>query len=81
MARLRDDGKETSMDCKNQENLADCTCTYDGCPRKGICCDCLAYHLKNKQLPGCCFPPAAEKTYDRSFEAFAKAWTLGTGQA
>jgi hypothetical protein len=27
-------------------------------------------------LPGCCFPPDAEKTYDRSFKAFAKAWGL-----
>jgi len=25
---------------------------------------------------GCCFPPEAEKTYDRSFAAFAKAWDL-----
>jgi hypothetical protein len=29
-----------------------------------------------KQLPGCCFPPDVEKTYDRSFAAFAKAWKL-----
>jgi hypothetical protein len=27
-------------------------------------------------LPGCCFPPDAEKTYDRSFEKFAQAWNL-----
>jgi len=32
--------------------------------------------LASKQLPGCCFPPEVEKTYDRSFEAFAKAWGL-----
>jgi hypothetical protein len=29
-----------------------------------------------QQLPGCCFPPEVEKTYDRSFTAFAKAWNL-----
>jgi hypothetical protein len=29
-----------------------------------------------KQLPGCCFPDDIEKTYDRSFRAFAKAWKL-----
>jgi hypothetical protein len=29
-----------------------------------------------KQLPGCCFPDDVEKTYDRSFRAFAKAWNL-----
>jgi hypothetical protein len=32
--------------------------------------------LASKQLPGCCFPPKAEKAYDRSFQAFAKAWGL-----
>jgi hypothetical protein len=32
--------------------------------------------LANKELPGCCFPPDVEKTYDRSFEAFARAWNL-----
>ena len=64
------------MDCKKERNLDMCTCSYEGCPRKGVCCDCLAYHLKSKQLPGCCFPEDAEKTYDRSFEAFAKAWGL-----
>jgi hypothetical protein len=25
-----------------------------------------------RQLPACCFPPEYEKTYDRSFELFAK---------
>jgi hypothetical protein len=29
-----------------------------------------------KQLPACCFPDDVEKTYDRSFRAFAKAWNL-----
>ncbi|HOQ04609.1 MAG TPA: DUF6485 family protein [Anaerohalosphaeraceae bacterium] len=64
------------MECKQQKNLKFCSCSYPGCDRKGICCECLQYHLKNRQLPGCCFPPAAEKTYDRSFAAFAKAWNL-----
>ncbi len=63
------------MECKKQENLDRCGCTYS-CDRKGVCCDCLAYHLASRQLPGCCFPPEAEKTYDRSFKAFAKAWKL-----
>lgn len=63
------------MDCK-AKNLARCTCTYSGCLRKGACCECLHYHLQNRQLPACAFPPEAERTYDRSFEAFAKAWKL-----
>jgi hypothetical protein len=64
------------MECKKDRNLDDCICSYDSCSRKGVCCDCLQFHLKSRQLPGCCFPIVAEKTYDRSFEAFAKAWGL-----
>ena len=64
------------MDCKKSKTLDRCACTYEGCSRKGVCCDCLEYHLSMKQLPGCCFPPVAETTYDRSFKAFAKAWGL-----
>jgi hypothetical protein len=29
-----------------------------------------------KELPACCFPDDIEKTYDRSFKAFAQAWNL-----
>ncbi|MCD6175492.1 MAG: cytosolic protein [Planctomycetes bacterium] len=64
------------MECKKDRNLDFCKCTYPGCDKKGICCECLQYHLKMQQLPGCCFPPEVEKTYDRSFTAFAKAWDL-----
>ena len=60
------------MECKKAENLESCTCTYEGCPRKGDCCDCIRYHLRSRQLPGCCFPADAESTFDRSFEHFAK---------
>ena len=64
------------MECQKKRNLDNCTCTYDGCSRQGICCDCIQYHLAMRQLPGCCFPPEAERTYDRSFDAFARAWKL-----
>ncbi len=64
------------MECKKQENAANCACTYMSCTTRGTCCDCISSHVANKQLPGCCFPPEAEKTYDRSFENFAKAWNL-----
>ncbi len=60
------------MDCQKDKNLKLCACTYDPCSRKGLCCDCLSYHLKKRQLPGCCFPADAEKTYNRSFEFFAQ---------
>jgi len=64
------------MECRQERNARKCTCTYGGCSRKSICCECLQYHLAMKELPGCCFPPSAEREYDRSFEAFAKAWKL-----
>jgi hypothetical protein len=60
------------MDCKNDANLARCTCSYESCSRKGACCDCLAYHLKSRELPACCFPADAERTYDRTFEHFVR---------
>lgn len=64
------------MDCRKIQNLQHCTCTYPGCNKKGVCCTCLQYHLAIRQLPGCCFPEDAEAEYDRSFEAFARAWRL-----
>ena len=60
------------MECKKDKNAENCACTYMSCGKRGMCCDCIAYHLKSRQLPGCCFPPEAEKTYDRSFEHFAR---------
>jgi hypothetical protein len=60
------------MECKEEKNLARCNCSYPGCSRKGVCCDCLAYHLSNRELPACVFPADAERTYDRSFEHFVR---------
>jgi hypothetical protein len=60
------------MECKKENNLSRCNCSYGGCPRQGICCECLSYHLSNRELPACCFPEAVERTYDRSFERFAQ---------
>jgi len=60
------------VECNKTQNLESCTCTYDPCSRKGVCCECISYHLRSRQLPGCCFPSDAERTYDRSFEHFAK---------
>ena len=60
------------MECKKLKNLKTCNCTYDPCARKGTCCDCLAGHLQSRELPACCFPREAERTYDRSFENFAR---------
>ena len=67
------------ISCKIDQNLKACPCTYlpagkagPGCNKKGKCCDCLRYHLSRNELPACCFPPEAEKTYDRSFEKFVE---------
>ncbi|RDE12252.1 MAG: hypothetical protein C4K47_08540 [Candidatus Thorarchaeota archaeon] len=64
----------TDRVCNSERNRQRCACTYAGCPRKGYCCDCLQYHWKNHELPGCLFPPEAEKTYDRSLDNFLGIW-------
>ena len=63
------------MECNKEKTLNRCNCSYEPCARKGTCCECLTYHLKSRQLPACCFPADAEKTYDRSFEHFARLVT------
>ena len=60
------------MECTQTLNLNYCNCSYEPCPRKGNCCQCLQYHLNLRQLPACCFPDDAERTYDRSFEHFSR---------
>ena len=61
--------------CPNLEiNLSDCGCTYTPCERKGKCCECIRYHWRRNELPGCVFPPEIEKTYDRSVERFVSAY-------
>ena len=60
-----------TMECKKSSNARFCNCTYPGCEKHGICCECLHYHLGMRQLPACCFPKDVERTYNRSFERFA----------
>ncbi len=66
------------MECQQTLNLDACTCTAAGCPRHGICCECLRNHLAHRQLPRCLFP-ADMDVPDRSFEAFAQL--VNSGQA
>ena len=43
-------------ECPNKEkNLQHCNCTYEPCSRKGICCECLAYHRRNERTSGLLF--------------------------
>lgn len=65
------------MECHQEKNLKGCNCTYEPCDRKGICCECIAYHLKGRELPACFFSARAEATYNRSFEHFAKLVSSG----
>jgi hypothetical protein len=60
------------VECNKEKNLTRCNCTYDPCSRKGACCECISYHLRMRELPGCVFSEKAEATYDRSFEHFAR---------
>lgn len=61
-------------ECTLEKNKKNCTCTYEPCPRKGICCECLQYHWKMRQLPACLFPPDVERTYNRSLEKFIQVY-------
>ncbi|MFH0910283.1 MAG: hypothetical protein V1918_02055 [Planctomycetota bacterium] len=41
-------------DCPNQEeNKKRCPCDYEPCARKGVCCECVAYHLRQGGRPAC----------------------------
>jgi hypothetical protein len=59
------------MTCANNvKNSSRCTCTYSGCSRHGLCCECVTYHRASGELPGCLFTPEEERTYDRSVSFF-----------
>lgn len=62
------------MECKKDENKSKCSCTYEPCERKGVCCECIAYHWSHRELPGCLFPPEVERTYDRSIRRFVACY-------
>jgi len=44
------------MECKIEENKAQCSCSYEPCSRKGKCCECVFYHRSKGEIPGCFFP-------------------------
>ena len=58
------------MQCNLAQNRKECTCTYEPCSRKGKCCECIAYHRANDELPACYFTAEVERTYDRSVARF-----------
>jgi hypothetical protein len=58
--------------CEHQINRDACSCTYPSCSRHGKCCECVDYHRRAGEVPGCFFSAKAERTYDRSIEAFIR---------
>ncbi|MDD5503932.1 MAG: DUF6485 family protein [Candidatus Omnitrophica bacterium] len=60
------------MECKKTQNIKVCNCSYESCDRRGVCCECVAYHRKRKELPACYFSTDTEKTWDRSIENFIR---------
>ncbi|MCX7918440.1 MAG: DUF6485 family protein [bacterium] len=62
------------MECRIDKNQKICSCSYEPCSRKGICCECIIYHRRNNELPGCFFPADYERTYDRSIANFIRAY-------
>ena len=58
------------MECRIKDNMGFCNCTWETCPRKGKCCECIVYHRKAGELPACLFPKEVERTFDRSIRRF-----------
>jgi Domain of unknown function (DUF6485) len=62
-----------ASECPNVDgNRQSCNCTYEPCSRKGMCCECVRYHLRMRELPACAFSNEAERSYDRSFSRFCR---------
>jgi len=59
------------MECRQKENLVDCTCGSATCERRGRCCECVASHRSKGQLPGCLMPEELRAT-SRSVADFVR---------
>ncbi|MEZ4813027.1 MAG: hypothetical protein R2883_06035 [Caldisericia bacterium] len=57
------------------ESNVSCNCTYP-CDKRCKCCEYIAYHRKNGELPACYFNNKDEKTYNRSIEFYLKSRNL-----
>jgi hypothetical protein len=60
------------MECRKDENIKNCRCTYTACPNHGQCCVCVRSHRDRGEVPGCFFTKEGEKTYDRSVQNLMK---------
>ena len=52
----RSDPQEPTWTARRTTNLARCNCSYEPCSRKGKCCDCIAYHLREPGAAGLRLP-------------------------
>ncbi|MFH1456229.1 MAG: DUF6485 family protein [archaeon] len=57
------------MECKKEQNLEHCSCTYT-CAKRGLCCACVQFHRERGEIPGCFFTKKGEASYDRSVDNF-----------
>ncbi|MCL2630770.1 MAG: hypothetical protein FWD49_04530 [Firmicutes bacterium] len=55
------------MSCEVSKKHIKCNCTCP-CPRRGRCCECLAYHVGRGNFPACFFSTEAEAKHNRSLE-------------
>jgi len=60
------------MDCKKEMDKLECTCSSVSCTRRGVCCECLAYHRSNGEIPSCFFSVDANKTLEKNIESLMK---------
>jgi hypothetical protein len=65
------------VDGRPPDNLNRCNCSLEPCHHKGLCCEFIAFHFNNRELPVFCFPANAEASYDRSFELFLQLVNSG----
>jgi hypothetical protein len=62
------------MECISARSTDHCSCTYP-CDKRGNCCQCVQYHHRKGEIPGCFFSPAGERSYDRSLANFLRDQT------
>lgn len=61
--------------CDLEANVQRCTCAYQPYPRKGKCCECIAYDRAKSEIRGRLFPPEAERAYEpASCSSFLTLW-------
>lgn len=63
------------MECKQEENKLECSCTSLLCKRRGMCCECVRHHRDRGEIPACFFPKGAEVSHNRSIENFIKVYS------